>query len=332
MTEQERVEAPSADAKHDGNGSRWYFAVWEGLCQRVHQKQMGSALWLYLWILARAHLKGNRGQIQYNHEEVADDLGVTSRTIKTWFRTLQENGYLITRARHPHNLEVRVTNWRAVEEFHKARTGLAEVKAYSLLSASEVKDSSSLHNEGERSEESFTSPKSEVKVSSLHAGRSEVRSEERSEVLRQHTITIKLENYHYPSGSAGAEPAPELVSVAALFQDLLARLKVATNKPAVLREIYQLCFGGRAEDLPEYGYLGKVAIAVGGAGRLAEVMWMLTVKPPTGDVLAYILEAEKQRKGQARRNGQAEKLPTAEEWTAKAFERGVIRRAEEPEE
>ena len=120
--------------------------------------------------------------------------------------------------------------------------------------------------------------------------------------------------------------------MATLFQDLLARLKMTPNKPAVLREIYQLCLGGREEDLPDYGYLGKTAIAVGGAGRLAEILWQLAVKPPTGDVLAYILEAEKGRKVGARRNGQAEKLPTAAEWTEKAFARGVIRRAEEPEE
>jgi len=77
-------------------------------------------------------------------------------------------------------------------------------------------------------------------------------------------------------------------------------LKTGRNKPAILQALYALCFGG---DLPEYGYLGRVAKTIGGAGRLAEVMWQLTAKPPTGDVLAYILAMHRQQSQKNRGNG-----------------------------
>jgi len=41
-------------------------------------------------------------------------------------------------------------------------------------------------------------------------------------------------------------------------------------------------------DVPSYAYVAKVASKVGGAGRLAELLWQNSAKPPSGDVLAYI--------------------------------------------
>jgi hypothetical protein len=48
-----------------------------------------------------------------------------------------------------------------------------------------------------------------------------------------------------------------------------------------------------AVDAPDFGYIGKVANKVGGAGRLAELLWQHSAKPPSGDVLAYIQESIK---------------------------------------
>lgn len=88
----------------------------------------------------------------------------------------------------------------------------------------------------------------------------------------------------------GVPMAP--VSLAERFHTLLAELKTTDNKSAKLREVYVLCFGDG--DVPDYGYLGKAAKDVGGAGRLAELFWQYSAKPPTGDVLAYIVKAHKQ--------------------------------------
>lgn len=116
-----------------------------------------------------------------------------------------------------------------------------------------------------------------------------------------------------PKGAACAVPAalvdpppPQLqpAPLAEQFHTLLAELKETKNKQAKLHEVYVLCFG--AADAPEFGYLGKVAGQVGGAGRLAELFWQYSAKPPTGDVLAYILKAHKQtaQNGNGQANGQ----------------------------
>jgi hypothetical protein len=120
-----------------------------------------------------------------------------------------------------------------------------------------------------------------------------------------------------------------MVSLRHLFSDLKERLATSTNKPAVLRTIYQLCFGGPEENLPDYGYVGTVARGVGDEGSLAESMWQLTAKEQRNDPLAWLLAWHKQRRSEkGRRNGQSEDLPTAEQWRARAQTKGAIRRAE----
>jgi hypothetical protein len=92
------------------------------------------------------------------------------------------------------------------------------------------------------------------------------------------------------SGAVGAgltSPAENRSSLSDQFQALLAELKTTKNRSAKLWEIYTLCFG-RHEEMPSYGRLGKVATQVGGAGRLAQLFWELSARPPTGDVLSYI--------------------------------------------
>jgi len=90
-----------------------------------------------------------------------------------------------------------------------------------------------------------------------------------------------------------APAAPE-ISIMDSFRLLLDDLRTTTNRPAKLQEIYIALYG--AGSPPDFGYLGKVAKQVGGAGRLAELLLQHCGRPPTGDVLAYIVAAEKRRK------------------------------------
>ncbi len=92
-----------------------------------------------------------------------------------------------------------------------------------------------------------------------------------------------------PPDGVPAAPVP----LAEQFHTLLGELKTTDNKTAKLREVYVLCFGNA--DTPDFGYLGKTAREVGGAGRLAELFWQYSAKPPTGDVLAYIKKAHTQK-------------------------------------
>lgn len=260
-------------------GSRWYFPVYEGLFDAKHVTQMGQSIWLYGWVLARAFAAQRDGILAYTHRDAAMELGVTDRTARLWFDRLQENGYLITRARHPYHLEVEVTNWRSVEEWIKARpetigAGVRTVKSYH----SEVEIGNENGNENGK------------KLPLLH-------------------ISISLSDYHYPSGAE----APAGASLADAFRDLLEHLKTAPNKAAILAQIYRLCFGDT--DVPDYGYLGKAAKVVGGAGRLAELMWQATTKPPTGDVLAYLMaQAKASRPG----NGKCTVETSVDVWTREA--------------
>jgi len=185
-------------------GSRWYFPIFEGLISAKHRDRMGPAIWLYLWLLSRAWVARDGGTLKYNHEQTAVDLGCTSRTVKSWFKTLQEHEYIETRARNPYDLDVRVTNWRLIEEWLEAKAAEVkvssplshrEVKKVSPLSRREVKETSRLDGDGQP----------EVKVSSPLGERSEERSEGRSEeTFTSHLIIYKATKLFIPCiGAAG---------------------------------------------------------------------------------------------------------------------------------
>lgn len=256
-----------------GDGSRWYFPVYEGLFAAEHCEKMGQALWLYGWLVARAHVAQQGGVVQYNHLTAANDLGKSERTIRMWFQTLQQNGYIETRARHTHHLEVQVTKWRAVEEWLESRRGTDDGQLLAGLG------------------------KPEPESGSVN-GR--VTGNETGKILPPPLLSITLEHYEYPSGSPRE---PGRCSLADAFHEYQERLKDAdgNRRVAALRAIYIICYGDK--DVPDYGYLGRAAKAVGGAGRLAQMMWESTARPPTGDVLAYFMGRAKREA--ARRNGQA---------------------------
>ena len=71
------------------------------------------------------------------------------------------------------------------------------------------------------------------------------------------------------------------------WQDIIKDTK---NRPAALREMFKVLYPDH--DLPAFGYIGTTARKVGGAGRLAELLWQNSTRPPTGDVLAYIIKAK----------------------------------------
>ena len=75
---------------------------------------------------------------------------------------------------------------------------------------------------------------------------------------------------------------------------LLEELRTTKNRTAVLHGIYVMCFG-EDNTMPSYGYLGKIANQIGGAGYLAQRLWDLSRDRPDGDVLAYILQAHKNK-------------------------------------
>lgn len=104
-----------------------------------------------------------------------------------------------------------------------------------------------------------------------------------------------------PPNGGSADAERESLPLYQQFREQWEELKTTKNRPAKLRDIYVLCFG--EETAPDYGYLGKAAKNVGSAGRLAELMFELITDPPTGDILAYIMQAESDRKARKKQYG-----------------------------
>ncbi len=106
------------------------------------------------------------------------------------------------------------------------------------------------------------------------------------------------------------------------FREWHARIRDSKNRPAELMSMYMHLYHSQDEDdanldLPSHGYMGTAARKVGGAGRLAELLWQHSTKPPTGDVLAYLMKVSKGNgNGYNRRNSQQHGQYTAQEIAA----------------
>jgi hypothetical protein len=59
-----------------------------------HRRRMGSALWLYLFLHARADFRDPSGLVRWTKNEAAKRLDVDTRTIRRWYQTLKDEGYL----------------------------------------------------------------------------------------------------------------------------------------------------------------------------------------------------------------------------------------------
>lgn len=124
--------------------------------------------------------------------------------------------------------------------------------------------------------------------------------------------------------STRQEDAPEAPETPILqtFADWQSMVKESSNRPAALRVMFSTLYP--KSDTPDFGYLGRVAKNVGGAGRLAELLWQHCTRPPTGDVLAYIqgvVKRQKERNATRQRNSRIIDKPPAQSVDAAQVER-----------
>jgi len=234
------------------HGSRWFVPLYEGLVKAKHQEQMGPAIWLYLYCIKYALVTNNKGRFEYSHVDAASELGMQERTIRRWFTTLQEHGYIEYRARKSHHLEIAVSNWRTIEEWKNTRNG----------------------------ERTFLSSQGRERTNFIES------TDMRTDIFGPSYIIAYMPIAIHPYGSKNDQGE---TSIAEVFRGLLDTLKKSKNRSATLRQIYKLCFGGDDDSLPDYGHLGKVAKQVGGAERFAQIMWELTTRPPA-DPIGYIMK------------------------------------------
>lgn len=278
------------------NGSRWFIPLYEGLIEPEHVAKMGKAIWLYLYGLKMASIRSlsgdKSGAFDYSAPEVAEALGLAPHTVRKYFQMLQEARYFETRARHSHYLEVAIVNWRTVEEWLEARDK-ADVMRRGLAN--------------ERLESAVTLELSDAVIGKLVGT---LISTLNTQEVPTTNLIKSLRVQGLPKGAKAPESGPETIPVN--FAEWQKLLKSADNQPAALRFMFCTLFP-EAVDKPSYGYLGRVARQVGGAGRLAELMWQLAARPPTGDALAYIQAmAKRRRSDDAGRDPMAEAIAILE--------------------
>lgn len=83
------------------------------------------------------------------------------------------------------------------------------------------------------------------------------------------------------------KPAPPVT-----IDGWLDLVRKAKNKVAALSFMYKSLYP--EHNVPGYSYIGKVAKGVGGAPRLAQLLWIACGYRPTGDVLRYVQSIHRQ--------------------------------------
>ena len=78
-----------------------------------HYERMGSALWLYSWLILRqTHQTGSIGWVlggaPVSYREIEEETGFNRRTLEGWFRRLRREGYIETSST-PTGVVVRIT-------------------------------------------------------------------------------------------------------------------------------------------------------------------------------------------------------------------------------
>lgn len=91
----------------------WWRPLWRGLVFNAggkHRKQMGSAIWLYLYLLL--HVDGRNGRLSRSLVSISKDMGVPEKTVRKWLKRLQTRDY-VTRGRNNGRFCLQVVHYRA---------------------------------------------------------------------------------------------------------------------------------------------------------------------------------------------------------------------------
>lgn len=96
--------------------ANWWTPLWQGLVVEStakHYKAMGSALWLYLYLLVYANR--STGCLFRRNLTIAKDMGLSSRTISRWLNTLRTWGYIKT-YRTGRSLQISISKWKPIKK------------------------------------------------------------------------------------------------------------------------------------------------------------------------------------------------------------------------
>lgn len=94
----------------------WWSPLWRGLAVEPtakHFKAMGSAIWLYLYLLTFANRM--TGKLFRRIQTIAEDTGLSSRTISRWLKILKDAGYIEAR-QTGRSLQISITKWKPINK------------------------------------------------------------------------------------------------------------------------------------------------------------------------------------------------------------------------
>ncbi len=94
------------------------------LFEARHYERMGSAVWLYGWLVLRqTHQTGSTGWVlggaPISYKEIEEETGFNARTLERWMRALRRHGYIETQPAQMGGVIVRIT--KAKKHAHAAR-------------------------------------------------------------------------------------------------------------------------------------------------------------------------------------------------------------------
>jgi len=77
-----------------------------------HYKAMGSALWLFSYLLLHADRK--TGRLIRKLETISKEMGINQRTIRYWFGRLRKQGYITTK-HTGRSSEIFIQKWKPLQ-------------------------------------------------------------------------------------------------------------------------------------------------------------------------------------------------------------------------
>ena len=110
---------PSGNLKSESapdSAPNWWTPLWKGLLvepSAKHYEAMGSAVWLYLYLLVYANRLS--GMLFRRTATIAKDMGLSCRTISRWLKILKVGQYIETR-RTGHALQISITKWKPIKK------------------------------------------------------------------------------------------------------------------------------------------------------------------------------------------------------------------------
>jgi len=100
------------------------------LFEAQHHARMGSAIWLYGWLVLRqTHQSGTLGWVlggkPVGYREIEEETGFNPRTLERWMHTLRDRGYIETEAAAG-GVVIRITKAKKFQQFPQGARKAAE--------------------------------------------------------------------------------------------------------------------------------------------------------------------------------------------------------------